>query len=160
MDVKGNKNGKAVPMKLSTQLLLVFVLAVAVVASVKTFGTASWHAKSVREEHQDVHDAESISDAESAKAASVPDAAVAKVVVAENLQDDNNLIKIVWGNLDGEIGSEGVCCTYRMLCIVRIRLLTNTLTLITLCILIKSLIFCINQGRLFSNFIQSGHHLE
>ena len=107
--IKGN--GKAGRMKLATQVLLVFAFAVAVVASVKTFGTASWHAKSVREEHQDVHDADATS-ITNVKSSSVADASViAKEANAEDMQD-SDFIKIVWGNLDGEIGSEGVyLCT-------------------------------------------------
>jgi len=112
--VKGNK-GKAANIKLTTQLLVVFVLAFVAVASIKTFGTASWHAGAIMDDHGGRSRAAS---AVAVKEVEKTTPAVVvvddkKIVVAEKKgvgnEDvvDENMIKFVFGNLDGEEGHEG-----------------------------------------------------
>ncbi|KAL7547996.1 hypothetical protein ACHAWF_011270 [Thalassiosira exigua] len=98
--VKGN-DGKAARMKMSTQFLVIFVIAVVAVAAIKTFGSGSWHAKAIMEDQQQPSKAV---DEGKLKIANLADA------VAEEAKDaaqDKNMIKFVFGNLDGEAGKEG-----------------------------------------------------
>ena len=101
VSVKGNK-GAAARQNLSAQLLAVFAVAVLVVASIKTFGTGSWHAKAVMEDQQ--RQTPSKTEA-GAKAANVADIVVAKE--ADKDIQDKNVIQIIFGNLDGVEGHEG-----------------------------------------------------
>jgi len=91
-----------VGMKLSTQLLAVFVFAAVAVASIKTFGTAPWHAKATHvEDQQKEHNRH---------ATAVESTNVAGIVVAQQANVDSknsNLVQLVFSNLDGEEGHEG-----------------------------------------------------
>lgn len=120
--VKGNK-GKAANIKLTTQLLVVFALAFVAVASIKTFGTASWHASATMDDHGGRSRAASAVVVVAAKKEvekTTPAAALAvvaddiKIGVAEEKKGvessngvDENTIKFVFGSLDGEEGQEG-----------------------------------------------------
>jgi len=105
--VKGN-NGKAAGLNMTTQFLIVVGLAVATVAAVKTFGTASWHASAVMDE-QTVHASASGIVKEERKPATVPGVSVVKTAVVPVVPvlpvvpvvQDDNLIKFVFGRLDG-----------------------------------------------------------
>ncbi|KAL7542218.1 hypothetical protein ACHAXR_011775 [Thalassiosira sp. AJA248-18] len=100
--VKGN-SGKATRMNMSTQLLAVFVFAAAVVASVKVFGSAPWHAKAIMEDQQ--HHPQQTKAITNVKSANVADITVAKE--ADKDIQDKNLVQFVFSNLDGEEGHEG-----------------------------------------------------
>lgn len=101
VDVKGN-NGKAVRIKITTQLLIVVALAVVVVGAIKTFGTADWHASATLEDHGQTA---AVAKAAKVKPAKVKSANVADIAVAK--EPDKNMIQFVFSSLDGEEGSEG-----------------------------------------------------
>mgnify|MGYP000349371675 CR=1 FL=1 len=105
VDVKGN-SGKAARLKISTQLLGVVIVAVLVVAAIKTFGSGSWHAKAIMEDQQQQRQTEVVRSESNVKiSANVADITVAKE--ANKDIQDKNLIKFVFSNLDGEEGQSG-----------------------------------------------------
>mmetsp|Transcript_4803 Transcript_4803/g.10940 ORF Transcript_4803/g.10940 Transcript_4803/m.10940 type:complete len:263 (+) Transcript_4803:64-852(+) len=100
--IKGNSRNAA-SMKMSTQFLVVFVFAAVAVATIKTFGTAPWHAKATMAEDQHHHHQTEAN--ANVKSANVADIAVAKD--ADKDIQDSNLIQFVFSNLNGEEGDEG-----------------------------------------------------
>jgi len=110
--VKGN-DGKAASTRLSHQLLMVFALAVVAVAGIKTFGTAPWHAGATMDDHGQRRQAS----AAAAGGVPVDPVVVARPAVAPPLQvqikytkedvQQKNIVKFVFGSLDGEAGNEG-----------------------------------------------------
>ena len=112
--IKGNNNSKVLrPM--STQFLILVAFALIVVATVKTFGKGSWHAKATLDDHnngvqhpqrQDIKKQK----ATSSEAANVKSANVADITVSKDVNtdiQDNNLIQFVFSSLDGKEGQEG-----------------------------------------------------
>lgn len=104
VEVKGN-SGKAVRLKISTQLLGVVIVAVLVVAAIKTFGSGSWHAKAIMEDQQQQRQTEVVRSESNVKSANVADITVAKE--ANKDIQDKNLIQFVFSKLDGEEGQSG-----------------------------------------------------
>ena len=99
---------------MSTQFLILVAFALIVVATVKTFGTGSWHAKATLDDHnngvqhpqrQAIKRKATSSEAANIKSANVADITVAKDVNTDI--QDNNLILFVFSNLDGKDGQEG-----------------------------------------------------
>eukprot|EP00581_Thalassiosira_minuscula_P006517 CAMPEP_0183739706 /NCGR_PEP_ID=MMETSP0737-20130205/57741_1 /TAXON_ID=385413 /ORGANISM="Thalassiosira miniscula, Strain CCMP1093" /LENGTH=265 /DNA_ID=CAMNT_0025974571 /DNA_START=18 /DNA_END=815 /DNA_ORIENTATION=+ len=100
--VKGN-DGKAASQTLTTQLLVVFTIAIVAVAAIKKFGTASWHAKATMDDHVIHHNLPS--DIKEKTSSIMTDSAVAKE--SDSDVQNKNLIKFTFANLDGEEGHEG-----------------------------------------------------
>ena len=109
--IKGNNNSKGLrPM--STQFLILVAFALIVVATVKTFGKGSWHAKATLDDHNNgvQHPQRIKQTATSSEAANVKSANVADITVAKDVNtviQDNNLIQFVFSNMDGKDGQEG-----------------------------------------------------
>ena len=112
--IKGNNNSKVLrPM--STQFLILVAFALIVVATVKTFGKGSWHAKATLDDHNNGVQHPQRQDikkqtATSSEAANVKSANVADITVSKDVNtdiQDNNLIQFVFSNLDGKDGQEG-----------------------------------------------------
>ena len=93
--IKGN-NGKATHTKISIEFLILVAFAVVVVTAVKTFATtAPWHAKATIEDQQ--HSRNVLAESE-----------IAADSTGKDIQDQN-LVKFLFSNLDGEEGNEGAC---------------------------------------------------
>jgi len=117
--IKGNNGKSQSPIK---QLLIAAVIAIGVIGTIKIFDTASWHNKSVMDDHgqeRSVH-TQKLNDGAShdIKAANVADITMSKEVGKDIA--DNNLIQFVFAYLDGVEGHEGmysICGLYLMLII-------------------------------------------
>lgn len=96
--VKGN-DGKAASSRIVAQLVAVFGLAIVAVVAVKLVGTGSWHAGATMDDHQ-IHQ-----EATDAVKAGAP-VANERHKRADVQTIDTNLITFVFGNLDGEKGSD------------------------------------------------------
>ena len=107
--MKGN-NGLAVRRAILQQLAIAILTTLIVVVTVKRVGKSNWHASSLRsEEHNHADDTES-----KAAIANLADITAAErergkaaVVASSSSVGDKTLVKIVFGNLDGEAGKEG-----------------------------------------------------
>ena len=106
--IKGNNGKSQSPIK---QLLIAAVIAIAVIGSIKLFGTGSWHNKSVMDDHgqeRQVVNTQKMNDddASHVKSANVADITISKEVGKDIA--DNNLIQFVFSYLDGVEGHEGM----------------------------------------------------
>ena len=108
--MKGN-NGLAVRRAILQQLAIAILTTLIVVVTVKRVGKSNWHASSLRsEEHNHADDTESkaaIANLADITAAERERGKAAVVTSSSSVVGDKTLVKIVFGNLDGEAGKEG-----------------------------------------------------
>jgi cyclophilin family peptidyl-prolyl cis-trans isomerase len=101
--VKGN-NGKA--SSSGKDILVAIAVAAVLIVGLKTFSSGAWHGKAAIDDQQGHHHRqqpmETKSKIKSTKAASIP-----LIKEADNVFEDQNLIKFVFSNLDGEEGHDG-----------------------------------------------------
>jgi cyclophilin family peptidyl-prolyl cis-trans isomerase len=99
--VKEN-NGKAA--RTSRDIIIAIAVAAVLIVSLKTFSTSPWHGKAAMEDQQGRHRRQQ---PPNTKAKSAEAAAAPLVKEAGGGIEDQNLIRFVFRNLDGEEGHEG-----------------------------------------------------
>mmetsp|Transcript_32521 Transcript_32521/g.73057 ORF Transcript_32521/g.73057 Transcript_32521/m.73057 type:complete len:143 (+) Transcript_32521:219-647(+) len=103
--MKGNK-GQAARKAILQQLAIALLATLIVVVTVKRLGKSNWHASSLRSEehnHESKAAVANLADITSAERERGKAAAVSPPAPV----GDKTLVKIVFGNLDGEVGKEG-----------------------------------------------------